>query len=138
MNPITSTVTKPEPAPEPVRPRLYVAIWHDGVGNVPWCTDSQPFLDHDRAARSVDGYRGARVIAIPTDAEIERDARIAEKHARYVAALEAEVAAWRECERETHGDYSDEDWKAAQRRLGECQGATMLARAEWEAEGGKA
>jgi CRISPR/Cas system-associated protein Csm6 len=86
----------------------------------------------------VDGDRGDRVITIPTDAEIERDARIAEKHARYVAALEAEVAAWVACEREAHGDYSDEDWKAAQRRLGECHGETMLARAEWEAERGKA
>jgi hypothetical protein len=122
MNPITATVTKPEPPPEPVRPRLHVAIRHDGLGHVPWSAVYQPFLDHDSAARTVDGNRGARVIVIPTDAEIERDARIAEKHARYVAALEAGLVAWR------HGKSS----------AVHLSYEADKARAEWEAERGKA
>lgn len=137
MNPITATVTKPEPPPEPVRPRLHVAIWHDGIGRVPWSADAQPFLDHDSAARTVDGERGARVIAIPSDAEIERDARIAEKHARYVAALEAEVAAWRAA----YADCESGGTKYEHGAMSNCEDeryATDVARAEWEAERGKA
>ena len=122
MNPITATVTKPEPTPEPVRPRLTAIVyrsrerWHAQL--------------IDRRKTFYAREQGYREITIPTDAEIERDARIAEKHARYVAALEDEVKAWRSA----WTVWNDSDRPANMHDCWVEQRDTDRARAEWEAE----
>ena len=130
--PITATVTKPEPTPEPVRPRLTAIVyrsrerWHAQL--------------IDRRKTFYAREQGYREITIPTDAEIERDARIAEKHARYVAALEDEAVAGRR----VYANAIDGrkalvvGYNADVLSYEDAQQRTDSARAEWEAEGGKA
>lgn len=76
--PLTATVTRPEPPPEPVRPRIRAAVapGHCGL----WDLTSNIL-----AYRNQPGYRE---ITIPTDAE-------AKAFAEYVALTETALRAWR-------------------------------------------
>ena len=123
--PITATVTRPEPPPEPARPRLYVEVFFGSRG---WAINGAfsyaPYWP---------GSPAYRLITIPTDAE-------AEAHARYVAALEAEAVAGRR----VYANAIDGrkalvvGYNADVLSYEDAQQRTDSARAEWEAEGGKA
>lgn len=78
--PITATASRPKPIPSS-RPRLELAVW--------WHTAGLWEVSRHHIGGEREKYDSSlRIVTVPTDAE-------AEAYARYVAALEAEVAAWR-------------------------------------------
>jgi hypothetical protein len=106
--PLTATVTRPEPPPEPVRPRLIAGVCKtlDGKG---WVVSNSSVMEH------CDQRPTYRLITIPTDAE-------AKAFAEYVAAME-ELAAMPEL--------------ACDPRLGGLVADIRSARATYEAERSK-
>ena len=79
--PLTATVIRPEPPPEPVRPRLIAGVCKT-LNGMDWVVSNSPVME------SCDQRPTFRLITIPTDAE-------AKAFAEYVAVTETALRAWR-------------------------------------------